>query len=785
MTKFLLLFLFICLGAHEALLEQSSIYLNIFLFCAGIVFLIGMLWYFLHYRPITNKLLRFSEDLEFIEAHYLIPEIQNKKSSVLTARKTSNNRELFYFNVQGNLFGGLFSYGDNGGIYHRLKDQGRVFNITIGKRNMEYDKTFVVWDPADEENSDFKNLKKFVDELKVMFNSDFSNDVSDVLKILNFHLNIYISRLLKKQEQKSFESLFNDLYVIIREIQLAADETECKVKDDIDWFNFRLKILGAAGHDFPKNSFHDYWGDSRPRNIAGDMIEQFKKLPDDSDILLVKYPSGWTNLSKTINQHLYERIRNGGRLRLYTADAKMEIRSASMRYDKDRDLCILEDGPVLQQERIFDFILCFNLMQHCSKSKSKAYFRKFSRMISNNGIFAIAAAVSRDPKIDTFVSERISDRALMYWDENLFPNQDMFCMNTPDGKIPLLLQDLDCNDGKRSFLAKNIYSATKDNIQPNLFCGSLLKIASRGKMIAVSLARDKFISCVPMPAESVFSVVSEDIPGFDLKKIFLRMMKEKGEHVAYLSFAFDPGVQLKMHDLVSPEHENGKADLKSYLAAAAEKLARQYPPYLFRENPQLYIDYIFRSSNEKTEFSNLFSQIAITAKNEEGKTAELSIFLHKEQALDMDGYILAVIDDHVFATYFPGKKLLSEEDFYQYSNDSGEEKISATHQISWKTLNHRLEQIDCKAETVKFYSIGPQAIYSQFGQYIKKKYPSAKNIYETMANHFSKLNLQEQLLLLDQLDIHDMLVVSRKQKNKKHDQKIISWDLVSRNKIKE
>ena len=781
MMKFFLFFLFILLGVHESLLGQSSVYLCLFLFCVGIVFLIGMLWYFFHFRPITQKLLRFFEDLEFIEAHYLIPEIRNKKSSILFAEQINGNREVFYFKVQGNLFGGLFSYGDNGGIYHRLKDQGRLFNITVGKRNSEYDKRFVVWDPDDEENSDFKKLQAFVDKLREMFNFDFSDDASDILKILNFHLQFYISRLLKKHEQKGFESLFNDLYAIIREIQLAVDETECKVKDDITWFNFRLKILGAAGGDSLAHSFNDYWGDLRPRKMAEDMIEQFKKLPDDSDVLLVKYPSGWTNLSKTINKYLYDRIRNGGRFRLYTADEQMIIRSASMLYNEEQDLYELENREELQQERIFDFILCFNLMQHCRKSKSKAYFRKFSRMLSDNGIFAIVAAVSRDPKIDTFVSERISDRTLMYWDENQFPNQNMFCMNTQEGKIPILLQNLDCNDGKLSFLAKNIYSATKDKTFPNLFCGSLLKVASRGKKIAVSLARKKFISCVSMPEKSIFTVDKEEIPGFDIKEIYLQNLEE--EDIAYLTFDFDPGAHLKMHKLKKSENENGKGDLKTYLAAAAKELVYLYPPFLFGENPQPYIDYIFRSVNGETEFSNLFSQIKITAKNKKGKIVRLSICLHKELALDMDGYILAEIDDRVFATYFPGKQLLSEEDFYQYSNDSGEEKISTTHQISWKTLNHRLEQIDCKAETVKFYSVGSQAIYSPFGQDIKKKYHSTENIYEMIANHFSKLNLQEQLLLLDQLDIHDMLVVSRKRKKKKHNQKIIFWDLVSENKI--
>ena len=776
MTKFLFLFLFFCVGVHEVLLEQSSIYLYIFLFCTGIMFLIGMLWYFLHYRPISNKLMRFSEDLEFIEAHYLTPELQNKKSSILFSRKLNNSRELFYFRVQGNLFGGLFSYGDNGGIYHRLKTQGRQFNITLGTRDIKYDKMFVVWDSADKDNSDFKKLKKFVDELKNIFNSDFSNDVSDGLKILHFHLKIYIARLLRKEEQKCFEGLFNDLYVIIREIQLAADETECKVKDDIDWFNFRLKILGSV-NKYPQDSFHNYWGDSRPRKIAGDIIEQFKKLPDGSDILLVKYPSGWRELTETVNQYLYKRVK-AGKIRLYTADAKMEIHTASINYDENNNLSVYENVPELPQNRIFDFIFCFNLMQHCRKSQSKAYFRKFSGMISDNGFFVIVAAVSRDPKIDTFVSERITDRVLMYWDKNQFPKQDMFCMNTQDGKVLLQLQDLDCNDGKYSFLAKNIYSTVKDNFCPNLFCGSLLKIASRGKMIAASLIREKFISHSSMSVECVFSVVSEVIPGFEIKEIYLKYLPEESESVAYLSFSFDSRTQLKMHELKIPENESNKGDLKSHLATAAEKLAYQYPPLLFRENPQPYIEYIFRSANEKSEFSNLFSQTKFSAKNAEGKEVELAIFLHKEQASDMDGYILAMIDNHVFATYFPGKKLLSEEDFYQYSNDN-EEKISTTHQISWKTLNHRLEQIDCKAETVKFYSIGPQAIYSTFGeQCIKENYSSEDNVYETIANHFDQLKLSKQLLLLDQLDVHDMLIVSRKRRNKKYYQKITFWDLL-------
>lgn len=451
MIKFLIIFFILLLGVHEALLqEDSKIYLWSVVIFTFLSFLIYMLWYFTYYRQYIRNMKRLAEELEYLETHRIIPLLKENSGEILKEKTLEDGRKIFLFNVQDNLFGGLMRYGDGGGIYNRLKEQSSMFNLSIAPRDKEYSSTFVVWDEKNEENSDLKILKEFVSNLcKKLFNTEFSADVFDAVKTLFFHLNICIAGLLGRSGKNKISLLLGDLYDIVREIELATDKTELAIKDDITWFNFRMNLTGHYQSGKPDSSFEEYWSKIRPRNIAGDIIEQLKQIQGAKDVLLVHYPALWSDLAEPVNRYFYEK-RN--ELRLYTADMQLDIKKAVPICQNGRYTIV--EGEKLYQERIFDAILCFNLMQHCTKAKSKAYYRKFSGLLCDDGLLMILAAISRDPEVDTFSAERIADRTMMYLDNKISLRNNIFYLATDQGKFPLLLQELDCNDGKKSSLAK-------------------------------------------------------------------------------------------------------------------------------------------------------------------------------------------------------------------------------------------------------------------------------------------------------------------------------------------
>ena len=61
--------------------------------------------------------------------------------------------------------------------------------------------------------------------------------------------------------------------------------------------------------------------------------------------------------------------------------------------------------------------------------------------------------------------------------------------------------------------------------------------------------------------------------------------------------------------------------------------------------------------------------------------------------------------------------------------------------------------------------MGPKALMSPFAREVIKKDDPAENPFKFTAEKFSALKLEKQLELLEELDIHDVLVAARKKKS--------------------
>ncbi len=565
--------------------------------------------------------------------------------------------------------------------------------------------------------------------------------------------------VLSSSSRRAFKDLLLEWLSVVEEIIFACHDADKHVSNDIAWFEARCRLYG-------NDEYKMYYDLERPKGIAEELLSVLKNHPskkeDSQKILFINFPWGWPNLRNELwnqNKSLWLQCE------LYQLDYK------SGTFSKCKSNC--DPGEESSWETVgaetilFDTVICWHFMQHCSKNYSKLCYREITKKLkSNNGLLILFLAVSRAPEINTIAIEKSCEYTVFYKERLLgkkHADSSKICygdnysfLTTPVGEeedgqnVQDVWQiDLESNDNSiYGYLLKfqNDYliywKHSTDVIQAG---GEIISSAgdNSAELFRGTRLDDKFPSEIEI-------IRHED-------KVILKYFGNP-----FLCYGYTPrhspdGSETptpakEAEDIVNALWENPNKPLCFFDEHTDHPLFLVMKDYKLKKCCDYCKREFFRGTNGETSLS-------------------VDVFIHSRYDLDTEAYVRFKYNGQWYVTYFPtlvymherlaNAKLCACERDGQYAG-------SVTHQISWKTLERRLADNNCRLQKIWYHNLGPRAasdpdlkkISSQQNQQDSRSIYSVLTAYLNTHSGFPFTGKIKKKLL--EWDVHDAMVVACK-----------------------
>lgn len=612
--------------------------------------------------------------------------------------------------------------------FRQSPDQEHIFQ----PRFKEEDKPFLIHRTGTQKpgDSDFDMILRFIKELQKWLGNDESLFAVSPLSVV-----------LSREKKVQLHKMISRLKELRDTVSAACDGSPPPV--NLDWFNRRLKITGDTAGEF--NDYHT----GRAERLGGMIAEQ---MFERQRVLFLNYPTLWKGFTGSEDE-----------------PGTIEFKRKKLSEFRTE----LQDGDITK----YHLIVCCHYVQHLYRSASRLCLFNLMKLLADpNGKFIMIAAVSRYPEDDVFALEGKSDQRAFFLSPQLvgeWEKADVWLRRISvdsDIKVTMTVEKTDS--------AVLIQKGNTGSV-----VGSLLKLGGRylfnlkRKMPEIKTDSAAVRSGAWREYRSVVagqSGIGTDIKSkMEFEKLAVRFSGEGGKGTLCLSDFWGKKYWFSVFKLASKDRGGQEDAEPDWLKLAAEQLPEKMPFILCD------IDYGKLGKQGITDYdpdkfdSARYRYETCRFKSDGNGEVSVTLFLEQNSAIDQDNYlILKLGEQDVYAGYYPVKQLIPEVRFNEELKNGNMDSL--THQISWRSLNSLLQENGLRIEKVFFHTLGPRAANSVWGREIRRVCPGGNIFFELeqKLNSFfgsghDRRSVEEGLSRLEELDVHDVLVVASRKASKK------------------
>ena len=421
-------------------------------------------------------------------------------------------------------------------------------------------------------------------------------------------------------------------------------------------------------------------------------------------------------------------------------------------------------GKIDAKRLLFDTVICWHVMEHCSKIFSKLFYRKIiNKLKHKNGLLILFLAVSRDPEIDTIAIERSCEYTAFHAEKLLGkkianPSKIFF-----DYNLSFRVTKVDEEDGQMAPAAWQIVlEEDKDSIY-----GYLLKF------------QDDYLIYWKHPNDVIQAggKIISSLSSSDLDKAAELFKKEKHLDDKFPSeieiIRRDDSVILKYFDTpflcyaYTPRNSPDRTP-----AEETEDIVNAL--WTHPDKQLIYLDkcddpFFTAMKKYKLEKCRDYCKREFFHGKSEKSALSVDVFLHASYDFDTEAYVRFQYEGKWYVTYFPTMVYMNERLAYAYERD-GQYPGSVTHQISRKTLEKRLADNNCRLQKIWYHNLGPRSAHDpDMKQILSQSGQDPRSVYSVLSDYLDKphsvltppgkFSAKKKLL---EWDVHDAMVVAYK-----------------------